>query len=66
VAGVLVALTVWWNLGLIALFGARMMDRQRLELAANARDVFITLPLRAPSLVYRYVFDRGSFYAPPR
>jgi hypothetical protein len=66
VVGVLVALTIWWNLGLIALFGTRMMDRQRLELARNARDVFLTLPARAPSLLYRYLLDRDSFYSPAR
>jgi hypothetical protein len=64
-AGALIALTVWWNLGLMALFGARMMDRQRLELRRNAYDVFITLPRVAPSLAYRYVFERQSFYQSP-
>jgi hypothetical protein len=63
---VLLALAVWWNLGLTALFGTRMMDRQRLELGRNARDVFVTLPLEAPRLAYRYLFDRDSFYSSSR
>jgi hypothetical protein len=58
----LVALCVWWNVGLMALFGTRMMDRQRVELARNAYDVFITLPLQAPELAWRYVAARDSFY----
>jgi hypothetical protein len=58
------ALCVWWNLALIAQFGAHMMDRQRLELARNARTAFVTLPTMGPRLVYRYLFDRQSFYKP--
>ena len=27
-------------------------------------DAFVTLPLQAPSIAYRYFFDRGSFYKP--
>jgi hypothetical protein len=38
------------------------MDRQRLEPARNAYHAFVTLPLSAPSLVYRYLTDRASFY----
>ncbi len=56
------AVSVWWNLALIAQFGARMMDRQRLELARNAHAAFVTLPVAGPRLVYRYLFDRQSFY----
>jgi len=41
------------------------MDRQRLTLADNAYHTFVTVPLRLPELVYRYVFARHSFYAPP-
>jgi hypothetical protein len=60
-------LCVWWNLGLIALFGTGRMDRKQLELARNARDVFVTIPRLAPELAYRYLFDRSSYYraAPP-
>lgn len=61
---VIVALCVWWNVALVAQFGAHMMDRQRLELARNARAAFITLPSAGPRLVYRYFFDRQSFYRP--
>ena len=44
---------------------AQLMDRQRLEPARNAYDAFVTLPLMAPGLVYRYLLDRSSFYKPP-
>jgi hypothetical protein len=57
-----VALAVWWNLALMAQFGAGLMDRQRLELSRNAYNTFVTIPLRLPDLVYRYVFERGSFF----
>lgn len=60
--GGVTALLIWWNLGLMALFGTRMMDRQRLELGRNAYDVFVTVPLAAPQLAYRYVFARDSFF----
>jgi hypothetical protein len=63
------AMSVWWNLGLAIQFGAGLMDRQRLEPARNAYVSFVELPRRLPSLVYRYLFDRASFYeqraAPP-
>jgi hypothetical protein len=55
-------LAVYWNLALIAEFSVGLMDRQRLEPRRNAYDAFVTLPGMAPSLVYRYLFDRGSFY----
>lgn len=58
----LVALAVYWNLALIAEFSTGLMDRQRLEPRKNAYDAFITLPRQAPSLIYRYLFDRSSFY----
>ena len=60
-----IVLTIWWNLGLMALFGTRMMDRQRLELGRNAFDVFVTVPLRAPELAWRYVTERESFFDRP-
>jgi hypothetical protein len=60
----IVALCVWWNLALIAQFGAHMMDRQRLQLGRNARAAFVTLPATGPRLLYRYFFDRQSFYNP--
>lgn len=55
-------LCVWWNVALMALFATRMMDRQRLEPARNFYNAFITLPLQLPSLAYRYLMDRDSFY----
>jgi hypothetical protein len=66
VLGVLLALCVWWNLGLMAQFGENTMDRQRLTLRENARGVFIEIPGRLPSLVFRYLTDRASFYKVPR
>jgi len=62
---VLVALAVWWNLGLMAQFGAGLMDRQRLEPVRNAYLTFVVIPRRLPELAYRYLFDRSSFYRSP-
>jgi hypothetical protein len=59
-----VALATWWNLGLMAQFGGGLMDRQRLTLGQNAYHTFVTVPLRLPELVYRYVFARQSFFQP--
>ena len=59
------ALAIWWNVALMALFGANMMDRQRLNPRQNAYDVFVTLPTMLPQLTYRYLFDRASFYQTP-
>jgi hypothetical protein len=59
-----VAICVYWNLALMALFGTRMMDRQRIELRRNAHDAFVTLPRMAPELVWRYFSQRESFYKP--
>jgi hypothetical protein len=59
------AVCVWWNVGLIAQFGAGMMDRQRLEPARNAYVNFVVLPAELPQLAARYLFDRESFYRPP-
>jgi preprotein translocase subunit SecG len=56
------ALAVWWNLGLMAQFGAGLMDRQRLELGRNAYHNFVTIPRKLPDLAYRYVFERRSFF----
>ena len=52
----------YWNVALITEFAIGRMDRQRLEPRRNAYDAFVTLPLQAPSLAYRYLFDRASFY----
>lgn len=56
------ALSVWWNLALMAQFATRLMDRQRLDPLRNAYHAFVTLPAAAPSLAYRYMTDRASFY----
>jgi hypothetical protein len=57
-----VALCVWWNLALIALFGTGLMNRQRIELGRNAYDAFVTIPRMAPQLAYRYFVNRESYY----
>jgi hypothetical protein len=61
-----VALCIWWNLGLMAQFGMHRMDRQELTLLDNARVTFLELPLEAPALAWRYFTDRSSFYKLPR
>ena len=58
----LAAACVGWNLGLMALFGAGLMDRQRLDPARDARTMLVVLPRILPGLAYRYLFDRPSFY----
>jgi hypothetical protein len=55
-------LAVYWNLALSAEFAIGLMNRQKLEPRRNAYDAFVTLPRQAPALVYRYLFDRASFY----
>ena len=61
-----VVVAVWWNLGLAVQFGAGWMDRQRLEIGRNAYQTFVDVPLQLPSLAYRYVFDRSSFFESTR
>jgi hypothetical protein len=63
--GAIVILAVYWNLALTAEFATGLMDRQRLEPGKNAYDAIVTLPRMLPSLVYRYLFDRRSFYKGP-
>jgi hypothetical protein len=58
----IVALAVYWNVALTAEFGTGLMSHQNLAPAQNAYDAFVTLPREAPSLVYRYLFERSSFY----
>jgi hypothetical protein len=58
----IVLVCVWWNIALMAQFATRLMDRQRLEPRRNAYHTFVTLPLSAPALAYRYLTDRDSFY----
>jgi hypothetical protein len=62
----LLVLCVWWNLGLMAQFGLHTIDRQRLTLADNARQTFLELPARAPSVAWEYVTNRSAFYGRPR
>ena len=57
-------LGVYWNLAMTAEFAVGLMDRQKLEPRKNAYDAFVTLPRQLPSLAYRYIFDRASFYKP--
>jgi hypothetical protein len=61
----LVTLAVWWNLGLMAQFGAGLMNRQRLDPAVNAYHNFVTIPRHLPTLVRRFLLDRASFYQRP-
>jgi hypothetical protein len=60
----MLVLGVWWNLGLMAQFGTRLMDRQRLDPPVNAYHNFVTIPRQLPALTYRYLRDRQSFYNP--
>jgi hypothetical protein len=53
---------IWWNVAMMVLFGAGLMDRQRMELTRNAYDAFVTLPRMAPQILYRYFAERESFY----
>jgi hypothetical protein len=57
-----VALAVWWNVALMAQFGAGMMDRQRIEPRRVTYNAFVVLPRELPHLAWRYLFDRPSFY----
>jgi hypothetical protein len=61
-ASVLLAATIWWNIALIIQFGTGLMDRQRLELSRIAYNTFVVVPRALPSLAWRYLFDRASFY----
>jgi hypothetical protein len=58
----IIVLCLWWNLGLAAAFGAHLMDRRRLALRDNAWTVFVAIPRDAPSLVWKYLTNRESFY----
>jgi hypothetical protein len=58
----LVVLSIYWNLALMAMFGTGLMSRQQLDVRRNAYDAFVTIPRMAPELAHRYLFDRRSFY----
>ena len=60
-----IALCVWWNLALMVQFGTGTMDRQQLVLSENFYNAFVVVPGQLPRIVYRYLFDRQSFYASP-
>jgi hypothetical protein len=63
---VAVAAACWWNIGLMAQFGAGMMNRQRLEPARIAYNTFVVMPRALPELAWRYFSDRASFYESAR
>jgi len=65
-AAVIVLVCIWWNVALMAQFGAGLMDRQRLEPARLAYNAFVVIPRELPGLAWRYVFDRPSFYEQQR
>ena len=56
----------WWNVALMAQFGAGMMNRQRLEPSRIAYNTFVVMPRALPDLIRRYFFDRASFYESAR
>ena len=60
------AVACWWNVALVAQFGAGMMNRQRLELSGIAYNTFVVMPRALPDLSWRYLFDRASFYEATR
>jgi hypothetical protein len=62
VVNILIVAAVYWNVALTAEFATGLMNRQWLEPRKNAYDAFVTLPRMGPDLVYRYLFDRQSFY----
>jgi hypothetical protein len=63
---VVIGLCLWWNLGLMAQFALHRMDRQNLTPGENARQTFLVLPREVPTLAWRYLFDRQSFYGVSR
>jgi hypothetical protein len=63
---VAVVAACWWNVGVMAQFGAGMMNRQKLEPSRIAYNTFIVMPRALPELAWRYVFDRASFYESAR
>jgi hypothetical protein len=56
----------WWNVGVMAQFGAGMMNRQKLEPARIAYNTFVVMPRALPGLAWRYVVDRASFFESAR
>ena len=62
---VLLAAVIWWNVGLMMQFGLNRMDRQRLTLRENMWTTFVVLPADVPSILWRYLTNRESFYGLP-
>jgi hypothetical protein len=56
----------WWNIGLMAQFGAGLMNRQKLEPSRIAYNTFVVMPRALPGLAWRYVVDRASFFETAR
>lgn len=56
----------WWNVGVMAQFGAGMMNRQKLEPGRIAYNTFVVLPRTLPALAWRYAVDRASFFESAR
>jgi hypothetical protein len=59
-----IVVAVYWNVALTVEFAVGLMDRQKMSPRQNAYDAFVTLPTELPSLAYRYLFNRSSFYRP--
>jgi hypothetical protein len=59
-----IVVAVYWNIALTVEFAVGLMDRQKMSPGQNAYDAFVTLPMELPSLAYRYLFNRSSFYQP--
>jgi hypothetical protein len=66
VCAITAALCIWWNAGLILQYGGHRMSRDHLTLGENAWQTFVVLPREAPSLAWRYLTDRASFYQQPQ
>jgi hypothetical protein len=59
-----IVVAAYWNIALTVEFAVGLMDRQKMSPGQNAYHAFVTLPTELPSLAYRYLFNRSSFYQP--
>jgi hypothetical protein len=59
---VLTALALWWNLGLIVQFSARLMNRQQLELGAILYNQVVTVPGQLLTIAQRLLLSRDTFF----
>jgi Dolichyl-phosphate-mannose-protein mannosyltransferase len=57
-AATLLAVFVWWNVSLMAQFGLRLMDRQRLEWPRVAVNQFVEVPPRLTRAAWLFFTDR--------